>query len=296
MLNGILVIDKAAGMTSSDVVYQLRKALHIKKIGHAGTLDPEVTGVLPIAIGQATKLIDLLHTKPKRYVGEGLLGYATDSYDATGTTLVTQPLPTAIPSQQLQQAMQTFVGTIDQVPPIYSAVRVNGKHLYEYARAGIAVTRPSRKVSVMWYDLTADPVFDSASGYERFSFAVQCAKGTYVRALVNDLGTKLGHPAVMTHLRRVAAGGFDISQAVKLSDIVADPTIAAKYLQPISSLFNIPMVALTDRQWERVANGGTLPLDQTTNEVGVCYQHVLKAIYQATPDGYRPKLMLLQNQ
>lgn len=133
MLNGILVIDKDKGMTSADVVYHLRRALHIKKIGHAGTLDPEVTGVLPIAIGQATKLIEMMHTRPKEYIGKGLFGYSTDSYDATGTILNTQKLVQPFSIENIQTNMNKFLGEIVQVPPIYSAVKVNGKHLYEYA-------------------------------------------------------------------------------------------------------------------------------------------------------------------
>ena len=178
MLNGILVIDKDKGMTSADVVYHLRRALHIKKIGHAGTLDPEVTGVLPIAIGQATKLIEMMHTRPKEYQGSGLFGYATDSYDTSGTILKEEKLDHPFSAQEIQTGMFTFKGKIEQVPPIYSAVKVNGKHLYEYAREGISVERPKRVVDIYAYDLVDNPKFDQEKGQESFSFKIKCSKGT----------------------------------------------------------------------------------------------------------------------
>lgn len=143
MFNGIIVIDKAAGMTSGDVVYKLRRLLKQKKIGHAGTLDPEVTGVLPIALGQATKLIELMHERPKAYVGEGMLGLATDSYDLEGKILAERALSQPVSDQAIKAAMEKLIGEIVQQPPIYSAVRVNGKRLYEYAREGSQLSGPS---------------------------------------------------------------------------------------------------------------------------------------------------------
>ncbi|WEV36285.1 tRNA pseudouridine(55) synthase TruB [Lactobacillus sp. ESL0677] len=297
MLNGILVIDKAKGMTSADVVYHLRKALHIKKIGHAGTLDPDVTGVLPIAIGQATKLIELMHTQNKKYVGEGIFGYATDSYDISGTTLATKKMTEPLAAKIITQGMQSFVGKIEQVPPIYSAVRVNGKHLYEYARAGIEVERPKRQVNVLAYDLTAQPVFDKEKGQEEFAFVIECSKGTYVRSLVNDLGDKLGVPAVMSTLRRTASSGFDLSQAVSLDEIVADPSRAAQLIQPIDAFFkNYTQVDLTMDQWLKVKNGAAIALETDANQVALRYNNKVKAIYQKDAEKYRPNLMLLQNE
>ncbi|WEV44371.1 tRNA pseudouridine(55) synthase TruB [Lactobacillus sp. ESL0684] len=297
MLNGILVIDKPKGMTSADVVYQLRKVLHIKKIGHAGTLDPDVTGVLPIAIGQATKLIELMHQRNKQYVGTGIFGFATDSYDISGKTLTTKQLAEPISAAKIQQQMQTFVGEIEQVPPIYSAVRVNGKHLYEYARAGIEVERPKRVVKVVSYDLLGQPKFEDNCGQERFEFAIECSKGTYVRSLVNDLGTKLGVPAVMSSLRRSASSGFELSQAVKLADIIADPSLANDLIQPIEHFFqDYQQVDLTQSQWLKVQNGAAISLEIDANQVALRYNNRVKAIYQRKSNEYRPYLMLLQNK
>ena len=297
MLNGILVIDKDKGMTSADVVYRLRKALHIKKIGHAGTLDPDVTGVLPIAIGQATKLIELMHEENKKYVGQGIFGFATDSYDISGKKTEFKKITSKIKYHQIQKAMQEFVGSIEQVPPIYSAVRVNGKHLYEYARAGIKVERPKRRVEVFSYDLTNEPVFDKENGQEVFDFKIECSKGTYVRSLINDLGTNLGVPAVMKNLRRTSSSGFDIDQAVKLNEISENPDMVNELLQPIDSFFtNYAHEDIDTDLWAKVKNGAKISLKTNAKKVALGYNNRVKAIYQKDGTMYRPYLMLLQNE
>ena len=297
MLNGILVIDKDKGMTSADVVYHLRRVLNIRKIGHAGTLDPEVTGVLPIAIGQATKLIEMMHTRPKEYIGTGLFGYSTDSYDATGTVLKEKKLIQPFSDAEIQENMNKFVGEIVQVPPIYSAVKVNGKHLYEYAREGIEVERPQRRVEVKQYDLTKEPVFDINTGQESFDFKIKCSKGTYVRSLVNDLGEKLDCPATMTYLRRTASSGFDITQAVKLKEIEENPEKATELIQPIDAFFKeYTQVDLTEEKWLKVKNGAGISLETNAKKVALRYNKKVKAIYEKKGKLYRPSLMLLQNE
>lgn len=297
MLNGILVIDKDKGMTSADIVYHLRRVLHIRKIGHAGTLDPEVTGVLPIAIGQATKLIEMMHTRPKEYIGTGLFGYSTDSYDATGTVLKEKKLIQPFSSAEIQENMNKFVGEIVQVPPIYSAVKVNGKHLYEYAREGIEVERPQRRVEVKQYDLTKEPVFDINTGQESFDFKIKCSKGTYVRSLVNDLGEKLDCPATMTYLRRTASSGFDITQAVKLKEIEENLKKATELIQPIDAFFKeYTQVDLTEGKWLKVKNGAGISLETNAKKVALRYNKKVKAIYEKKGKLYRPSLMLLQNE
>lgn len=297
MINGILVVDKDKGMTSADVVYHLRKALHIRKMGHAGTLDPDVTGVLPIAIGQATKLIELMHTQNKKYVGTAILGYATDSYDISGKVLKSQKLTDPIAKEEIEQQMQKFVGQIEQVPPIYSAVRVNGKHLYEYAREGIEVERPKRQVQIFAYDTMSEPVFDSKTGFQEFDFQIECSKGTYVRSLVNDLGTRLGVQAVMKTLRRTASSGFTIDQAVKLDQIIAHPDEVTNFIQPIDAFFkDYETCDLTSGQWLKVKNGNSIPLKTNAKKVALRYNNSVKAIYQKDDAVYRPDLMLLQNE
>lgn len=297
MLNGILVIDKEKGMTSADVVYHLRKILHIKKIGHAGTLDPDVTGVLPVAIGLATKLIELMHTQNKRYIGQGILGFATDSYDTSGKITANKKIRTEITSTEIKDAMQEFVGQIEQVPPIYSAVKVKGKHLYEYARAGIEVERPKRQVEILAYNLVNEPTFDKEKGQETFDFEIECSKGTYVRSLINDLGSKLKVPAVMKCLRRTSSSGFDISQSVKLSEITEDPKLVDQIIQPIDSFFtNYAQQDLDEKLWSKVKNGAAISLKTNANNVALRYNNKVKAIYQKDGTIYRPYLMLLQNE
>lgn len=297
MLNGILVIDKDAGMTSSDVVYHLRHCLHIRKMGHAGTLDPEVTGVLPIAIGQATKLIELMHQKPKSYQGTGLFGYATDSYDATGKVLVQKKLIQPFTPEEIQKGMDSFLGETIQVPPIYSAVKVQGKHLYDYARAGIPVKRPRRRVNILKYNLVKTPQFDPAQGQQSFNFDITCSKGTYVRSLINDLGNKLGCPAVMIRLRRTASSGFGLQQTVKLAEIEANPAQAANFIQPLETFFrDLPGYNLTDQEWQRVKNGAAINIESPAKKLALRYNKRVKAIYRANGKNYIPDLMLLANE
>lgn len=295
MLSGIMVINKPRGMTSGDIVYKLRKLLHERKIGHAGTLDPDVAGVLPIAVGQATKLIDRMHLRPKAYRGNGRLGLATDSYDLDGQVLRQQKLTTPVSAEELKKAMQKLTGHIAQKPPIYSAVRVNGKRLYEYARAGEAVEIPTRQVEVFDYQLTGEPVFDDKKGREDFAFAVRCGKGTYVRALVNDLGTELGLPAIMTSLTRTQACGFTLDQSVPLAELTEDN--ARQFLHPLEEFFaDLPQLVLSADQWGQVKNGAWLHLDRDENELALKYNKKVKAIYRRQGQVYRPSLMLLANQ
>lgn len=297
MLNGIVVLNKPRGMTSSDCVYKLRKILHIRKIGHAGTLDPEVNGVLPIAIGQATKLIELMHTKPKAYVGQGMFGKATDSYDLEGTVLRTQAIEEKISANQIKAGMTKLTGKIEQVPPIYSAVRVNGKRLYEYAREGISVERPKRQVEIYDYSLSDEPVYDQDKQVETFNFSIKCSKGTYVRSLVNDLGEILHVPAVMTSLTRTASSGYDLNQAVTLEEIEASVDQPDQWLQAIDTFFSdLENVTLTEQQFSRVKNGAGIVLKGMSDKVALSYNGRIKAIYQKKGKEYRPDLMLLKNE
>lgn len=297
MLNGIVVLNKPRGMTSSDCVYKLRKILHIRKIGHAGTLDPEVNGVLPIAIGQATKLIELMHTKPKSYIGQGMFGKATDSYDLEGKVLAIKEILEPFSSNQIETGMLKLTGKIEQVPPIYSAVRVNGKRLYEYAREGMPVERPKREVEIYNYSLTADPIYDAETKTEKFDFAIRCSKGTYVRSLVNDLGDILGAPAVMTSLTRTASSGYDMSQSVTLEEIEANVDEPDKWLQSIDTFFaDLNNIKLTDQQFARVKNGAGIRLNDVSETVVLSYDGKVKAIYKKKGNEYRPELMLLKNE
>lgn len=295
MINGILVINKSKGMTSGDVVYKLRKILKTRKVGHAGTLDPEVEGVLPIAIGQATKLIELMHERPKSYTGRGLFGFSTDSYDTDGKVLKRKDVTEKISFDKIQKGMDSFLGKIDQVPPIYSAVKVNGKRLYEYAREGIPVTRPVRSVEIFKYQLIEPVTYQD--GQEEFGFDIECSKGTYVRSLVNDLGEKLGYPAVMTHLQRTSSSGFDLKQAIRLEELEKNPELAVKYILPIDSFFaDYETIDMSEGIWQKVKNGNAISLRNDAKKVALRYNKKVKAIYELKSHTYRPYLMLLQNE
>ena len=297
MLNGIVVLNKDRGMTSSDCVYQLRKLLHIRKIGHAGTLDPEVNGVLPIAIGQATKLIELMHQEPKAYVGTGMFGLATDSYDLDGHVTESKEVESPFSREQIIAGMSKLTGKLEQVPPIYSAVRVNGMRLYEYARKNIPVQRPKRLVEVFNYQLTNDLRYDEEHKTQSFDFAIKCSKGTYVRSLVNDLGEILNMPAVMTSLTRIASSGFNINHAVTLSYIEENIDNPEKWLQPIDEFFkDYQTVELDPSQFDRVKNGAAIKLDINTPKVALRFNKKIKAIYRKVDSVYRPDLMLLKNE
>lgn len=296
MLNGIIVLNKPRGVTSSDCVYKLRKLLKIKKIGHAGTLDPEVNGVLPIAVGQATKLIEKMHEKDKKYIGVGLLGFATDSYDVTGKKIAEKKIITPFSDEEIQSGMKKLVGDISQMPPIYSAVKVNGKRLYEYARENIEVQRPMRDVTVKSYNLVNTSTYDYEKQQQTFDFSVTCSKGTYVRSLVNDLGAILDVPAVMVKLTRIASSGYNITDAVTLEDISRQIDQPHFWLQPIDIFFdNVEHFVLNSEQYDRVRNGAALKIKASSNEVALVYSGKIKAIYEKKLNVYKPQLMLLQN-
>ena len=203
--DGLLLVDKPAGITSHDAVARVRRALGTRKVGHAGTLDPMATGLLAIGVGRATRLLRFLGDLPKTYMGEGLLGIETDTLDAEGVVVRERPAD-EVTADQLRTAMAALTGSIEQVPPAYSAVKVNGERLYHAARRGEAIQAPARSVRVDAFDLLW---FDRP----RFGFAVRCSGGTYVRTLVADAGAALGCGAHLTALRRTAIGPFTVEGA-----------------------------------------------------------------------------------
>jgi tRNA pseudouridine55 synthase len=205
MMNGILNLNKPAGKSSHDMVYFARRVYKIKKIGHAGTLDPEATGVLPILIGSATKLTDLLLNHDKKYQAVLKLGIVTDTMDATGKVLKTcEALPDFA---QVQEACESFTGEILQVPPMYSAIKVNGRKLYEYARKDIKLELQPRKINI--YDLTCG----QTDKPDEYILNISCSKGTYIRSICHDIGEKLNCGGIMSGLCRTSSGIFDIAQA-----------------------------------------------------------------------------------
>ena len=210
--SGIICIDKPAGFTSFDVIAKMRGILRTKKLGHSGTLDPMATGVLPVFAGSATKAVDMLSDHDKTYSAGFRLGYRSDTQDITGDMI---PSGQMIPdTEAVCRATASFVGDIMQIPPMYSAVSVNGKRLYQLAREGREIEREARPVTVYSSELTS---YDFASG--EGTIDVCCSKGTYIRTLINDIGESLGCGGVLSSLRRIKACGFDITECVTLDKL-----------------------------------------------------------------------------
>ena len=212
MLNGIIVVKKEAGFTSNDVVAKMRGICRQKKVGHTGTLDPDATGVLPVCLGTGTKLCDMLAERDKEYVAELLLGVSTDTQDVSGTVLSEKPVEAS--EEEVRQALMSFVGPYDQVPPMYSALKVGGKKLYELAREGKEVERKARRVEILEMEILEMklPVV---------KFRVVCTKGTYIRTLCVDVGEKLGCGGTMKSLCRTRVGRYSLEQALTLGELEA---------------------------------------------------------------------------
>ena len=225
-MNGILNIYKPTGMTSFDVVRIIRKISNVKKVGHAGTLDPEASGVLPVCIGKATKAIDYIMEDFKIYEAELKLGVITDTYDREGKIL--QESEVNVSEEEIIQVINSFVGEIKQVPPMYSALKVNGKKLYELARAGIEIEREARPIVI--YDID---IIDIKIPYVKFR--VKCSKGTYIRSLCYDIGEKLKCGGMMWNLQRTATGQFHIEDAINIEDLNEENI--NKYIMPIEKAF-----------------------------------------------------------
>jgi len=251
-IDGVLVVDKPTGMTSAQVVAQVKRVLGARRVGHTGTLDPMATGVLPLCMGAATKLAGYLLAEDKAYEGEAELGVETDSLDSDGeVTRRRESEARAIDEQALVDAMGELVGDLQQVPPMYSAIKRDGRPLYELARAGETVERKPRAVRVDRFDLVQ---FESP----RVRFSVDCSKGTYVRSLIADLGERLGCGAHLTSLRRTRSGRFVLAQAVQLQDIKEDCQ-PDSLLTPAAAMAHLGAHTVTEDRLPAVAAGQQLP-------------------------------------
>ena len=252
-MNGILNIYKEPGWTSFDVVAKLRRILKEKKIGHTGTLDPAAEGVLPVCVGRATKLVELLTDGRKTYEAVLLLGVTTDTQDTTGEVLKTRPVSCS--EEEVRSCTASFLGEQDQVPPMYSALKVDGKRLYELAREGKTVERKPRRVT--FFELE---VLDLS--LPRVTIRVTCSKGTYIRTLCEDIGEKLGCGGCMEKLVRTASSGFVIGEAKRLSEIEAlvQAGRILEVLKPMDAVFQqYPAVCTTERDDKAAHNGNALP-------------------------------------
>ena len=288
-------------MTSNDAVMKCRVIFQTRKVGHSGTLDPNVDGVLPICIGKGTKTVNYLMQSGKKYRGEAMFGFATTTEDLDGETVAKTPLKEPFTDDQIQEMMDSMTGEIIQIPPMYSAVKVHGKRLYEYARAGEEVERPQRKVMIKSFKMTAPSEFDAATGLQKAKFEVECSKGTYVRTLAVDLGKKLGVAAVMSDLTRLQSGGFTLDQTIslaKLQKMKDHGEDLQTVLFPVGYAFRkYPQAELTDFQWKIVKNGGFLQAKYMHTDVSLLvlnYGEKTRALYKydAAKEVYRPEQMI----
>ena len=251
-MNGILLIDKEPDWTSNDVVAKLKGILHERRIGHSGTLDPMATGLLVVFVGRATRAVEFAEGHDKRYLAALRLGVSTDTQDTTGNVLRERPVN--VSESELRSVLRRFTGEIMQIPPMYSAIKVNGKRLYEIARRGEEIERAARRVTIYGIDLVG------RSG-EDYMLDVRCSKGTYIRTLCNDIGEALGCGGCMSGLRRTGAGGFTADRAVMIGEVqrMADEGRAEELLIPTDSLFSsLPALTANVAQEKKIRCGSAI--------------------------------------
>lgn len=283
---GFLNIYKPKGITSHDVIHKLRKALKIKKIGHAGTLDPLAEGVLPVAISYATKLIDFL-PEDKEYIADFKFGYTSLSYDAeTELEKFSDKIATL---GDVENILPEFFGDIKQRPPIYSAIKVGGQKLYELARNGVSeVEVPERTINVSKIELVN---FDENT--QTGKILIACSKGTYIRSIINDIGQRLGVGAVMTSLIRSKSGGMSVENSVNVNDIT-DVDVAQKYLINLDKVFNFASVEIDDVELERVKNGNSIRRDISDGFAFIVYNSEIIAFAEISSSKVKIKKVFLQ--
>lgn len=246
---GILNVYKPKGMTSHDVVSFVRRKLHMKRVGHTGTLDPMAEGVLPILIGKATKLSDMIMADEKRYIARVRLGIVTDTDDVSGVTLETKEV--SVREEEVLKTVNSFIGETQQIPPMYSAIKVNGQKLYQLARKGASVERRPRKIHVFSAEVSN---FDGVS----FDLSVHCSKGTYIRALCRDIGEKLGTGATMESLVRIQSGMFSLENAHTLENIERaseNGEVDTLFISVDDVLFDITPLSVDDKVAAKIKNG-----------------------------------------
>lgn len=246
-MDGILLIDKPKGITSRDVVNQVIKKLNIKKVGHTGTLDPLATGVMVVCIGKATKLVDLLTSEDKEYVAEVTLGIETDTMDITGKVLNKKHID--IKKENIIKSLKKFLGKYNQEVPIYSAVKINGKKLYEYARNNETMSLPKREVEIKNIELLN---LWNENDTVKFSFSCLVSKGTYIRSLIKDICNNLNVIGTMSNLRRIKQGKFNISQCRSIDKVSIDD------IKNIKDIINIPIISVDNYLKNKILNGQIL--------------------------------------
>lgn len=290
-MEGILPLKKPAGMTSHDCVARVRKILMTKKVGHTGTLDPGVTGVLPLCIGRATKVAQYMTDFSKTYEAVITLGYTTSTEDASGEKIEERSITSRFDQDEISSALEAFKGEIKQVPPMYSAVKVNGKRLYEYAFEGKVVDRPSRVVIIHEIEQTGEVVYKDDT--VDIPVRITCSKGTYIRTLAVDIGASLGYPAHMSSLIRTASGPFKLEECLTFDEITQMIEEETLRLFPLEyALSSLPSLTVDEDTESKLRNGAVLPeVKEMTDERLVMYNANGEAIaiYQKHPE--KPGLM-----
>lgn len=281
MINGIINVYKEKGFTSHDVVAKLRGIVKQKKIGHTGTLDPDATGVLPVCLGSATKLCDMLTDKSKEYVTTMRLGFCTDTQDISGEVLSTKEV--CVTKDEVEKTILSFVGKYDQIPPMYSALKVNGKKLYELAREGIEIERKARSIEIFEIEILDISLPD-------ITMRVHCSKGTYIRTLCHDIGEKLGCFGTMVTLERTKVASFLLENAYKLSDIeaIVKEEKIGQILTNTEDMFECTSVHVAPMFEKLLLNGNPIYLNQILERIRIADKEQVKvyakdkfcAIYQ----------------
>lgn len=284
-MNGILLINKEKNMTSRDVVNIISKELKTKKVGHTGTLDPDATGVLVLAIGDALKLVDEITSLDKEYETEIQLGIETDTLDISGKVLKEKKIK--ITEQEIDKILNNFIGDYEMKVPKYSAIKVNGKKLYEYARENIDIKLPIKNVKIFELKRT--------SKLENNKFKIKCkvSKGTYIRSLIRDIGYKLNTYATMTNLNRTKQGKFDIKNCYTINDIKNN-----KYkLISKEEVLDIPKIEINEELYKKISNGNKIKNEFNLDKIAFIYKNKLIAIYIIDPNDnniLRPKKVFNQ--
>ena len=249
-MNGIINVNKPLGITSHDVVYRLRRILGIKKIGHTGTLDPDASGVLPMCIGKGTKLAELLTATDKEYLAEMTLGAITDTQDKSGTVLET--FPVSISEEEIRLTVEKFIGDIEQVPPMYSAIKIDGKKLYELAREGKIVERAPRKITIKNIEIKEIDLKKNT-----VKMLVDCTKGTYIRTLCNDIGVALNTGGYMSSLTRTKSGRFSLDSSFTLEEIeeMIKKDDFGFFIPVEDAIPEYPKIIVADKNAKKIRNG-----------------------------------------
>lgn len=254
---GILAVHKPAGFTSHDVVAKTRGILKMKRIGHTGTLDPAVTGVLPLCLGRATRMVEYLQELPKEYKARLLLGVSTDTEDMSGT-VIERKEGLRVTEEEVRAVLHQFIGTISQVPPMYSALKQDGKRLYELAREGKTVERKAREVTIEELELIS---YEPNGDYPSISFRVLCSKGTYIRTLCVDIGRALGVPAAMAELKRTISAGITEEQCLTLEEIAAlaaEGTLNGRLIPVDEAVSHLPAHRIPEEKVKQALQGQRL--------------------------------------